>query len=143
MQRLHHGQADLIFPAPDGIRYPAADVQRGGYHRCGEIYRKRRPGGGGFHYGADQHFHQPVHRRVPGGKCAGGPVLCGGPGPGDVGGGTYGHYPGADQRRGHGICRSGAVQSGPGNHGDAGKCDRPGGPLHADLFPGDAFFHAI
>ena len=88
-------------------------------------------------------FTNLFYRYFPGGQCAGGPVLCGGASPGNVGSGTYGHCPGADQRDSDGFCGAGRFPGGPGADGYAGGCDRSVHPLYADLFHGNAFLHAL
>ena len=119
MQRHPDGQADRVRGAADDFRCAAADVQCGGYYRGGAVQRKPVSGGGGIYHGADRNFHEPIYRHFSGSQCAGGPVLRGGSGPGDVGDGSYIHFGGAAQRCGHGICGRGNGPVGAGSDGDA------------------------
>ena len=103
MQRIDHGQTDLVFAAFNAVRNPTADVQRGGYHRGGTVFGERGAGGCRVHDGPHQYVHKPVHRCVAGNQRADGKVLCGGAGSGGLGDRSYFDHAGIIKRNSHGL----------------------------------------
>ena len=143
MQRVDHGQTDILCITTDALGHLTADVQCGGYRSGGKIQRQSGTGSCRLHDGTHQCIYQPVYRNLAGNQRPGSQILRSGKIKRNVRNRPYIHHAGTDQRCGDGSDRPALFPLVPGNHGNPGRCDRTGNLIHENLFSGHAIFHAV